>query len=403
MPSLPLSRFPMLPVRNLFRHRIRTGLALAGIMVTTAMLLDMVLLAGGIERSFARLLLGRGFQIRISPKGTLPFDTEATIPRVSEVRRIILSDSAVVAAGPLFGTSVYARRGDSLVTLFGYGVDPSAQALYQVESGEDLTRFDSAGVLLSPTVAGMLAARPGDTVTLVGRLDPQMARAGVERRVVVRGTVRWLYDYKDQPSIGALYTVAQDLAHLRDEDRASALVVKVRTDAEAAAVVDRLREALPALEINSIAEVVGRFRQRLVYFQQLSFILGTISLIITVLLVSTLMTITVNERLGEIATLRAIGVSRATVVRSVMLEGAALTLAGGLLGVALGSVTARYLDRILTSFPGLPAAISFFVPEPQSLAIAALVLLATGVLSGVYPAILAARAPIAATLRTEAT
>ncbi len=38
-------------------------------------------------------------------------------------------------------------------------------------------------------------------------------------------------------------------------------------------------------------------------------------------------------------------------------------------------VTARYLDRILTSFPGLPAAISFFVPEAHGdLAVAALVL-----------------------------
>ena len=393
----------LIPFRNLLRHRLRTGLAIAGIMVTTAMLLDMVLLAGGIERSFARLLLGRGFQIRVSPKGTLPFDTEATIPRVGEVRRVILSDSAVVAAGPLFGTSVYARRGDSLITLFGYGVDPGAQALYQVESGDDLANLDSTGVLLSGTVARLLPAGRGDTVTLVGRLDPQVAVAGVERRLVVRGIVRWLYDYKNQPSVGALLMVVQDLAHLREADRASALVVRVRTDAEAGAAVERLRAALPALEINSIAEVVGRFRQRLVYFRQLSFILGTISLVITVLLVSTLMTITVNERLGEIATLRAIGVSRATVVRGVMLEGAALTFVGGCLGVALGSLTARYLDRILTSFPGLPAAISFFVPEPRSLAIAALVLLVTGVLSGVYPAILAARAPIAATLRTEAT
>jgi len=34
------------------------GLAIAGITVTTAMLLDMVLLGGGLERSFERLLLG---------------------------------------------------------------------------------------------------------------------------------------------------------------------------------------------------------------------------------------------------------------------------------------------------------------------------------------------------------
>jgi putative ABC transport system permease protein len=85
-----------------------------------------------------------------------------------------------------------------------------------------------------------------------------------------------------------------------------------------------------------------------------------------------------------------------------MLEGAVLTIVGGILGVALGVVTARYLDRILTSFPGLPAAISFFVPEGGSLLLAGLVLLVSGIFAGAYPALLAARAPIAETLRAEA-
>ncbi|MGH7488761.1 MAG: ABC transporter permease, partial [bacterium] len=114
------------------------------------------------------------------------------------------------------------------------------------------------------------------------------------------------------------------------------------------------------------------------------------------------MTIAVNERLGEIAALRAIGISRVSIVREVMLEGGILTAVGGLLGIALGVVTAHYLDRILTSFPGLPAAISFFVPERGSLILAGLVLLASGVLAGAYPAFLAARSPIAETLRVEA-
>jgi putative ABC transport system permease protein len=203
--------------------------------------------------------------------------------------------------------------------------------------------------------------------------------------------------------VGALLPVLQDLARLREADRVSALVVKVRADPAAEAATERLRVALPSLEVNSIADFVIRFRERLVYFRQLSYILGTISLIVTVLLVSTLMTITVNERLGEIATLRAIGVSRRSIISGVMVEGAILTLIGGTLGIGLGVVTARYLDRILTSFPGLPAAISFFVPEPRSLAQAAAVLLMTGLLAGIYPAVIAARAPIAETLRAEAT
>ncbi|MBK6423109.1 MAG: ABC transporter permease [Gemmatimonadetes bacterium] len=390
-------------IRNLFRHPVRTVLAIAGIMVTTAMLLDMVLLAGGIERSFAQLLLGRGYQIRISPKGTLPFDSEATIPDAAGVARVVAADPAVTSVGAALGTAIYARRGDSLVTLFGNGIDPAAQAVYQVEEGADLAPGDSTGLLLSPPAAALLGARLGDTLTLVSRLDPQVALAGTERRLVVRGTVRWLYDYRGQPSIGTLVPVLQALAGNRAEDRVSLFVVRVRDDTLAAAATARLRAALPTLEVNSVADLVIRFRERLVYFRQLSYILGVISLGVTVLLVSTLMTITVNERLGEIATLRAIGIARGTIVRGVMLEGALLTLIGGLLGTGLGVLTARFLDRILTSFPGLPAAISFFVPEPRSLAVAALVLVSTGILAGAYPALVAARAPIAATLRTEAT
>ena len=390
-------------IRNLLRHPARTLLAIAGIMVTTAMLLDMVLLAGGIERSFAQLLLGRGYQIRISPKGTLPFDSEATIPASAAVARVVAADPAVTSVGAALGAAVYARRSDTLVTLFGNGIDPAAQAVYEVLEGQDLAPGDSLGLLLSPPAAALLGAAVGDTLALVSRLDPQVAVAATERRMVVRGTVRWLYDYRGQPSIGTLIPVLQSLAGSRAEDRVSLFVVRVREDSLAAATTARLRAALPALEVNSVADLVVRFRERLVYFRQLSYILGVISLGVTVLLVSTLMTITVNERLGEIATLRAIGIARATIVRGVMLEGALLTLIGGLLGTGLGVLTARFLDRILTSFPGLPAAISFFVPEPRSLAVAALVLVATGILAGAYPALVAARAPIAATLRTEAT
>jgi putative ABC transport system permease protein len=154
--------------------------------------------------------------------------------------------------------------------------------------------------------------------------------------------------------------------------------------------------------VSSVAQLVAHFRQRLVYFRQLSYILGTVSLIVTVLLVATLLTITVSERLGEIATLRAIGMSRARIVRQMLGEGLALTGAGAVLGLALGLATASYLDAILTSFPGLPAALSFFVAEPRAIMVAATILAATGVLAGVYPAWLASRAPIALTLRAEA-
>jgi len=387
--------------KSLLRHRLRTALAVAGIAVSAAMLLDMVMLSGGIEKSFAELLLARGYQIRLTPKGTLPFDTEATLTQagrlVSATRRV----SGVAAAGAVLGTSLYGRREDTLVTLFGYGIQPEAQALYRLSAGTDLLPGDSSGVLLSPAAARILGADVGDSVALVGRLDPQVVTTAIDRRLVVRGVVQWVYDYRDQPSVGAILPVMQALAGKRTGDEASLIMVKISPDSAAAEVAGRLREAFPQVEVHSVADLVREFRQRLVYFRQLSYILGSISLVVTVLLVATLLTITVNERIGEIATLRAIGISRRTVLREVLIEGFTLTIVGGSMGILLGLATARYLDSILTSFPGLPAAFSFFVPRPESLTLAAFVLLLTGGLAGLYPAWLASRAGIAAVLRAE--
>ena len=390
-------------VRSLGRHPLRTALSILGIAVAAAMLLDMVMLSGGIDKSFSELLLARGFQIRITPKGTLPFDTEATMPGATGLVQAMRRDPDVKVAGAVLGTSLFGKAGDSLVTLFGYGVEPDAQGLYQVTEGGDLTPTDTAGVLLSPAAAKLLDAAAGDTVTLVGKLDPQAVAAPPGRRLVVRGIVRWLYDARGQASVGAVLPVMQRLANQIGDDRASVLVVKVRSDSAVGVVARRLRAQYPRLEVNSVADLVIQFRKRLVYFRQLSYILGSLSLTVTVLLVATILTITVSERLGEIATLRAIGVSRSTVVRQVLAEGTALTVAGAGLGITLGLASARYLDAILTSFPGLPAAFSFFVPRADALATAAAVLLITGSLAGAYPAWLAARAPIAPTLRSEAT
>lgn len=390
-------------IKGLIRRRLRAVLAVAGIAVSAAMLLDMVMLSGGIEKSFGELLLAKGYQIRLTPKGTLPFDTEATLDRVGNTVERLRRDTAIVSAGAVLATSLYGRAGDSLVTLVGYGIQPEAQGIYQVQRGSDLTPQDTLGVLLSTPAAGLLGAGVGDTVSLVGRLDPQVATAAVSRPLVVRGIVRWVYDYRGQPSIGTILPVMQMLATGSQADRASLLLVKVRDDAAAPVVVARLRQEFPRLEVYSVADLVRFFKQRLVYFRQLSYILATMSLIVTVLLITTLLTITVNERLGEIATLRAIGIARSTVVRQVFIEGTVLTVVGAALGIVLGLGTARYLDSILTSFPGLPAAFSFFVPRRENLATAALVLLVTGSLAGLYPAWLAARAPIAATLRSEAT
>lgn len=248
-------------IRNLWRHPLRTALSLAGIAVASAMLLDMVMLSGGLERSFERLLLGRGYQIRLSPKGTLPLDTEATVSAARDLIRDVRADSAVVAAGGVLGGTLYGRRDDSLVTFVGYGIDPTAQALYDVTLGEDLGPHDTLGVLLSGEAAAALRAEPGDIVRIIGGLDPQLAGAGSEQGLVVRGIVRWLYDFRGQRSVGVVLSLMQRLTR-GGEDRVSVVMVRVQPDADVPAVAARLAAAHPRIQVNSVADLVRQVRDR---------------------------------------------------------------------------------------------------------------------------------------------
>ena len=60
-----------------------------------------------------------------------------------------------------------------------------------------------------------------------------------------------------------------------------------------------------------------------------------------------------------------------------------------------------WLDRILRTLPGIPAAMHFFVFEPRALAVYALLLAAASLGAAVYPMRIVATLPIAATLRRE--
>ena len=77
-------------------------------------------------------------------------------------------------------------------------------------------------------------------------------------------------------------------------------------------------------------------------------------------------------------------------------------LLGAGIGLALGLLTARWLNAILASFPGLPTAIDFFLFQPPAVWTALGLLIASGIVAGVYPSLRAASLPIARTLREEA-
>src|SRR6185369_13426460 len=116
----------------LVRHRARTVLAVLGVAVSAAMLLDMVMLSSGMRASFKNLLLSRGFQIRLSPKGTLPFDTDATIGDATVVASTLRAIPGVATVSPVLGGQVYVTSGGRTTTTVVLGVDPSVQGDYEI-------------------------------------------------------------------------------------------------------------------------------------------------------------------------------------------------------------------------------------------------------------------------------
>jgi putative ABC transport system permease protein len=401
-----------LAAASLRRHRTRTLLAILGVAVSAALLLDMVMLAGGMRVSFRDLLLVRGYQLRLAPKGTLPFDSEATIAGAAELVAVLRARSDIAAVSPVLGGQLHVLPPDLAgapdaagtapprAVTFALGVQPAVQGDYERTAGADVARDDQ--VVANDAFLRAARARVGDTLDVAAGFDPQLRAYAARRRVAVVGTARFFYMPAEQPAVALPLATLQALRGPEGRDRVSLIMARVRDGADVESTRAAIDRTMPRVSAISTATALAQVEQRLSYFRQLAFVLGAISLVIGFLLVTTIVTVSVNERVGEIAVLRAIGVSRLHVVQQVVMEGAALSLAGAALGLALGLVTARYLNAILSDFPGLPAAFEFFVFQPAAAWRALGLLVASGIAAGVYPSWRAASLPIAGTLREEA-
>jgi putative ABC transport system permease protein len=216
------------------------------------------------------------------------------------------------------------------------------------------------------------------------------------------GRVHFIYLAAGERALAVSLPALQAMEGATARDRVSLIMVRLRDGSNVEAAREAIDRHIPVVSAISTTTAIEQVEQRLSYFRQLAFILGSVSLGVGFLLVATLVTVSVNERLGEIAVLRAIGLRRVRIVEQILIEGTIIMIGGAVLGLGLGLITARYLNSILAAFPGLPEAIKFFLFQPRDAWIALGLLAATGILAGVYPAWRGASLPIAATLREEA-
>jgi putative ABC transport system permease protein len=107
----------------------------------------------------------------------------------------------------------------------------------------------------------------------------------------------------------------------------------------------------------------------------------------------------VSTRTREIATLRALGFGSGAVVVSVMIESLALAILGGALGASLAYLAFNGFQTATMNFQSFSQVTFAFQVTPQLLIQGILWATIIGLIGGLFPALRAARLPIAAALR----
>ncbi|HEV2986099.1 MAG TPA: FtsX-like permease family protein [Vicinamibacterales bacterium] len=390
--------------RTAQRYRARTVLAIVGVAVIGALLFDMLLLSRGLLLSFASLLDSSGFDIRVvSGEGVtarLPISGSARfaddIRGIPEVQRVMMIriESASARAGDK------APRSVALV-----GTSNADDSVWRVMQGASLGSpagvAERCPVLITRPLASALDLVPGSRLAIdVRPHGVASALPALACRVV--GVAEFAFGTSDDLTVVTTIGAFRDAMSEGGPTDADLVLVSSRPGAAPGSALKALQRLRPDLRVYSNEDVVSQFnRNGFAYFRQISLVLSSLTMVFAFLLVATLLTVSINQRLGEIAALRALGIGRTRIASMLLWESALLVGAGGLLALPLGEALALLLDRILRQMPGIPERLHFFVFEPRALAIHLALLAVTAVAAAAYPVWLTARLPIAETLRRE--
>jgi putative ABC transport system permease protein len=279
------------------------------------------------------------------------------------------------------------------------GVGSSAPPPWTLVRGRDIAGAEE--IVLNEFAADTLNAQPGGTVTVRSDCD-RGADAPPAVTFTVVGIARLPFEVPGQVSAGIRASSLARACGTPDQDVADFIAITSTGDPDAAA--SEITKLHPGLRTFTNDQAIGVLRQgSFTYFRQISTVLTTVTLSFAVLLIMVLLTVSVNQRLGEVAALRALGFSQRRVALDVLWESALVVGIGGVLSLPLGWLLAGRLDAILKGMPGIPADLHFFVFEPGALVTHATLLAATALLAALYPMRIVARLPIAETLRNEVT
>ncbi len=404
--------FLALALRNVFRNRMRTLVALSAIATGCAALI----VNGGVIYNIFRELRedaihGRHGHIQVYRRGY----TENH--RRDPARYLLPGDEAdrlvnLVRAQPHVVRVTKRReftgmisRADRYVPFVGIGVEPEEDPEFSrhmtIRAGRTLSPDDPRGVLAGLGLSEKIDAQPGALLTLTANNESgALYAAEATLRGIFEGGLK---EYDDWTLKVPLSTVS---SLLRDDRIEQIVVLLDRTDnvatAQAALQAAFERNGLD-LEIkpwNELAlfhnQVVSLFRREL---DVIKLIISTI----VILGIANTIGMSVVERRVELATLRALGLRPGVVGRLLMTEALFTGLLGGALGVLLGIVIAVSASAVGIPFPSPPGATRPFLGGvdlvPAIVSYAFFLSVASTLAAAAFPVWRALKRPIAETLR----
>jgi putative ABC transport system permease protein len=308
-------------LRGLTRNRRRAGFTIAGVAIS----LTLVLVFAGL-RDTITTVLDRQFGTIDRADGQLYATSGAATTLLAAAR----ADSSVARAEPfsrLDATlSVGSRRYNTLLVAL-----PPSTTLHQfiAPGGRHLSLPASGGVLLAQGLRNTLAIRTGDSVTIT------LAADGTRLTEPVAGFV-------DEPMTAVAYTSIDHLDSALGHPTAVGALIQLSPGADRRAAAGRLGALAGAAAYLDNAAVEATMRDAFAIMNVLVAIMLAFAVIMAAALLFNAMSANLAERTVELGTLTAAGLSRRILARLVAAENLLLTVLGLPLGLAAGTLLARW-------------------------------------------------------------
>ena len=321
--------------------------SMLGIALGIAALITVMSVMNGFEKEIRARILGAAAHIQILGPAEGLRDWEA-------VARAAREHPEVVAAAPFVQAQGLLSTGSAVRGVFVRGVVPELEEQVadfgkHMKSGSlAALRPGEFGLAIGIGIARALGLAVGDRVTLISP-QGQVTPAGLMPRLK-QFTVVGIFslDHNEFDSALALARMEDAQVLYRMDGAVSGVRLKVRDIDHAPQVARELASRVPRDSYLSdwTQQNVNYFRAIQIEKRMMFIILTLIIAVAAFNLVSTLVMV-VTDKHADIAILRTLGVSPASVMRIFVVQGAVIGTIGTLLGVAVGVILALNVDVVV--------------------------------------------------------